>query len=581
MRKLGKYELIRKLGEGATADVYLAREDDLQREVALKVLKPALVADGNTFLRFRQEARAAAGLFHPHIATVLEMDEADGRYYIAMRYVDGRSLDQIIKANGPLPERETLRMAGQIAEALDFAFRKGFLHRDVKPGNILRDHEGNYVLTDFGLTKALMSTGLSSDSRAILGTPPYIAPEIWLGQKTGPATDQYALACVIYEALTGDVLFSGETPPAVMTAHVLTGPNFGKIPQVFRAVLTKALAKEPQNRFASMFEFWDALRRIHPSAGEVPGRREALPDHFADPMIPSLVPQASTGHQQGAFGGAHSQPGQVSYHDSSAGSDLDILWQEDDPAFSIDQQTTWGETPAGGAQDHYSNRPNLIQNKSPRKKSFRILVSFAITLVVFSLFAFVILFPYGLIGAKNISNPLQGVDLGFIQPTQVTMKFDTATPSPSATLAPTATRIIEVPAFQVMATQVPDEEEIKEILASLAFGRIILRIGPGENYRMLCYLDPGPRLKVIGRNRDGSWVRVVLSEAQICYNLNNSGKKVPLELPADQEIWVASASLQFGNSLFSLAFLSPPPTETPIVLKVPVQSAEEEGGQYP
>jgi serine/threonine-protein kinase len=250
MTKLGKYELIRQLGEGATAEVYLANDEVLQREVALKILKPALVTDQSSFKRFVQEARTAAGLFHSHIATVLEMDEADGRFYIAMRYVDGRSLDKIIEEDGPLTEEETLTMARQIGEALDFAVRKGFLHRDVKPSNILRDTEGEYFLTDFGLTKAMMSTGLSSHTGAVLGTPPYIAPEIWRGKKATPATDKYALACVIYEALTGEALFRGETPPAVMTAHVLDGPQLNDLPEVLQPVLLRALDKEPEERFA-------------------------------------------------------------------------------------------------------------------------------------------------------------------------------------------------------------------------------------------------------------------------------------------------------------------------------------------
>jgi serine/threonine-protein kinase len=259
MQTLGKYELIRKLGEGATAEVYLANDDGLRGKVALKVLKPALVADPTAFVRFMQEARTAAGLYHPHIATVVDMDEADGRYYIAMRYVDGRSLDKILEEDGPLTLEETRTMAGQIAEALDFAAGKGFLHRDVKPSNILRDEKGDYYLTDFGLAVSMMGTGLTTHTGTVLGTPPYIPPEIWLGEKAEPATDQYALACVVYEALTGEVLFKGETPPAVMTAHVLKGPKLDRLEEPWRPILRKALSKDPEERYEHASAFAKAL----------------------------------------------------------------------------------------------------------------------------------------------------------------------------------------------------------------------------------------------------------------------------------------------------------------------------------
>jgi len=222
-KTLGKYELISLLGSGATADVYRARDEVLRREVALKVLKPSLVVDAAAFERFIHEARSAAGLFHSNIATVLDMGDAEGRYFIAMRFYPGQSLDKLLKENGPLSWQDTLKMAEQIGAALDYAHGQGFLHRDVKPSNILRTPEGDFILTDFGLTRAMMSTGLTSHTGAVLGTPSYIPPEIWEGKPATPAADQYALACVVYEALTGQVLFSGETPPVIMTRHVLKG----------------------------------------------------------------------------------------------------------------------------------------------------------------------------------------------------------------------------------------------------------------------------------------------------------------------------------------------------------------------
>ena len=186
MTRLGKFEILSSLGSGATAEVYRAHDTVLGRDVALKVLKPALVADLTAFERFVQEARAAAVLFHPHIATVLDMGESDGRYFIAMRYYPGRSLDHIIKEQGPLSWEEALRMVEQVGSALDYAHGEGFLHRDVKPSNILRTPQGEYILTDFGLTRAMMSTGLTSHTGAVLGHAGLHRPRGLAGQAGRP-----------------------------------------------------------------------------------------------------------------------------------------------------------------------------------------------------------------------------------------------------------------------------------------------------------------------------------------------------------------------------------------------------------
>jgi len=278
----GKYQLLELIGAGATAEVYRALDRTLEREVALKLLKPSLVGDSQAFGRFLQEARGAARLFHPNIATVLEVGESEGRYYVAMRYIPGRSLDKLLAEQGRMSWEETLRMAEQIGSALDFAHGEGFLHRDVKPSNILRRSDGEYVLTDFGLVKAMMATGLTTHTGALLGTPAYMAPEVWLGQPACPATDQYALACVVYEALTGKVLFAGETPPAVMTRHVLKGAEMGEGwlsdgPEDARAVLLKALAKEPSERYATAGEFVQALQGVG-KAEAMEERKEARPE---------------------------------------------------------------------------------------------------------------------------------------------------------------------------------------------------------------------------------------------------------------------------------------------------------------
>lgn len=207
--------------------------------------------DATAFARFAQEAQAAAQLFHPHIALVLDMGGAGDRYFIAMRLVPGKALDKTLAEEGPLPWTEVLRLTEQIGGALAFAHERGFLHRDVKPANVIRTPEGEYVLTDFGLTRAMMATGLTSHTGSVLGTPAYIPPEIWRGKPATPATDEYALACVLVEALTGTVLFAGEAPPKVMTRHALDGAELPAawptgVPKEAGAVFLQALSKAPE-----------------------------------------------------------------------------------------------------------------------------------------------------------------------------------------------------------------------------------------------------------------------------------------------------------------------------------------------
>jgi serine/threonine protein kinase len=294
---LGKYELLDLLGEGATSEVYRARDKALGREVALKVLKPSLVADGSAFERFVKEAQAASGLFHPNIATVLDMDTADGRYFIAMRYFPGQSLDKILKS-GPLSWPDTARLARQIGAALDYAHGQGFLHRDVKPGNILRAEDGNFILTDFGLTRAMAGSGLTSHTGVVLGTPAYIAPEIWNGQPATPATDQYALACVLCESLTGQTLFAGDTPAAVMTRHVLKGPELPAawpegVPAGVTDVLRRALAQNPAERYPNMNAFTPAQTGLKGRGASKVANTQPRPRPTVNAPRTSDVPQGN------------------------------------------------------------------------------------------------------------------------------------------------------------------------------------------------------------------------------------------------------------------------------------------------
>jgi len=269
--KLGKYQIEEHIGAGANADVYRAADSALKRTVALKVLKPALIADEEAFERFTQEAQVLASLVHPHIAWVWDMGEAEGRYFIAMRYVNGRSLDRLLEESGPLALEEALRITGQVAEALKFAHEKKLVHRDVKPQNILISQEEGAVLTDFGLVKAMESSGMTRTG-SHLGTPAYMAPELWEGEEASPASDQYALACVLVEMLTGKVLFGGNTPVAIRK-HLMEEPALPtNLPAVIVESVRRALSKSAGERFKHISDFVAALREpSRVSAKVMPG----------------------------------------------------------------------------------------------------------------------------------------------------------------------------------------------------------------------------------------------------------------------------------------------------------------------
>jgi len=254
--RLGKYEVLEEIGKGGFATVYRARDSVLGREVALKVLAPQLLDDEVWEARFFKEARAVARLEHPHVATIYEIAEEEGRLFIAMQLVRGGSLADGISRDGPVPREQALNIVTQVAEALDYAHGEGVFHRDLKPANVLLDERRGAVLTDFGFASIVGEHSMSlSLSGGVVGTPSYIAPEIWEGETATAQSDLYALGCILYEMVTADKAFPGHTPPAVMRAHFkpLALPETWPpgVPSWVETVLRQALAGEPGERYAA------------------------------------------------------------------------------------------------------------------------------------------------------------------------------------------------------------------------------------------------------------------------------------------------------------------------------------------
>ncbi len=268
--QFSKYRIEEEIGRGGFGTVFRATDTTLDRPVALKILDPLLMRDRGWVERFRREARLMARLDHPHIVPIYETGTHEGRLFLAMKLIDGRDLAHRIAEDGPFSWRETLAITGQIAAALDYAHGQGLVHRDLKPSNILLAN-GSAVLTDFGLSILASANTMSvSLTGGVIGTPSYIPPEAWeSGEVTGLA-DQYALACLIFEMLTGRILFTGDTPPAVMMAHYQP-PEFPAswpegVPEGIGEVLTTSLAREPQQRFGTCGELAAALRRLQSDA---------------------------------------------------------------------------------------------------------------------------------------------------------------------------------------------------------------------------------------------------------------------------------------------------------------------------
>ena len=271
---LGKYQIVEEIGRGGFATVYRAVDTTLDRQVALKVLDPLLMRDQNWVTRFQREAKAVARLKHPHIITIFEIGEADGQLFIAMELVEGPGLDVLIAERGGLPWEETLEILAQVAQALDYAHGEGIVHRDLKPANILLDPRKGAMLTDFGFARLVGESSMSvSLSGGVVGTPAYIAPEVWDGKDAAPQTDLYSLACIAYEMLMGKVLFDGQTPSVVMRQHLIDGPHFPErwpdgVPGGVEAVLARGLAQEAGDRVAS-------AGRLVSELGALPGKPRA------------------------------------------------------------------------------------------------------------------------------------------------------------------------------------------------------------------------------------------------------------------------------------------------------------------
>jgi eukaryotic-like serine/threonine-protein kinase len=288
-----RYELEELVGTGGMSSVFRARDQQLEREVAIKILHQHYADDPEYLERFRREARAVARLSHPNIVTVIDRGDDGSRQFIVFEHVEGENLKELVVRSGRLPVRPALELALAVADGLAFAHDHGLVHRDVKPQNVLLSNEGEVKVTDFGIARSLHVEHGVTQTGTVLGTGEYLAPEQASGQPVSPATDVYSLGVVLWELLAGEVPFQGENFVAVALRHVNEPPPHlrERRPDVsprLDAAVDRALAKDPAHRFPSMKAFAQELRAcLAEDAGDVAP--------VADAELTLVTPPARTG----------------------------------------------------------------------------------------------------------------------------------------------------------------------------------------------------------------------------------------------------------------------------------------------
>ena len=279
----GRYRVLHRLGAGGMADVYLAQDEQLDREIALKLLHRRFAEDPGFVERFRREAQAAASLQHPNVVSVFDRGSFEGTYYIAMEYLEGPTLKRLIREQAPLETGRAIDLTIQMLKAARFAHRRGVIHRDLKPHNVIIDDNDHVKVTDFGIARAGASD--MTETGSIMGTAQYLSPEQAQGHAVSAPSDLYSIGIVLYEMLTGRVPFDGESPVSIALKHVSEAPIppsqiNPEIPSALEQVVLWALNKDPADRPADADEFIMALEQVRDAlaapAGEVTASMRAV-----------------------------------------------------------------------------------------------------------------------------------------------------------------------------------------------------------------------------------------------------------------------------------------------------------------
>ncbi|MGB3369114.1 MAG: Stk1 family PASTA domain-containing Ser/Thr kinase [Rhodococcus sp. (in: high G+C Gram-positive bacteria)] len=311
-----RYELGEILGFGGMSEVHLARDNRLDRDVAIKVLRADLARDPTFYLRFRREAQNAAALNHPAIVAVYDTGEAETEAgplpFIVMEYVEGSTLRDIVRGEGPMAPRHAMEVIADVCAALDFSHRNGIVHRDVKPANVMINNAGAVKVMDFGIARAIAdSSSPMTQTAAVIGTAQYLSPEQARGEQVDARSDVYSLGCVLFEVLTGEPPFKGDSPVAVAYQHVREDPELpsrvnADVPRELDSIILKAMAKNPANRYQSAAEMRTDLVRV--LGGQRPSAPTVMNDEDRTTILGSMdarapLPRSSAASEPPSTGG--------------------------------------------------------------------------------------------------------------------------------------------------------------------------------------------------------------------------------------------------------------------------------------
>ena len=303
-----RYELGEILGFGGMSEVHMARDVRLSRDVAIKVLRADLARDPAFYLRFRREAQNAAAMNHPSIVAVYDTGEAETDTgplpYIVMEYVEGETLRDLVRREGPLPPRRAMEIIADVCAALDFSHRNGIVHRDMKPANVMLNLSGAVKVMDFGIARAIAdSSSPMTQTAAVIGTAQYLSPEQARGEQVDARSDVYSVGCVLFEILTGEPPFIGDSPVAVAYQHVREDPRLPSqvqhgIPRELDSIVLKAMSKNPANRYQSAAEMRSDLIRV--LGGQRPAAPTVMTEEDRTSIIGSIDAPPADARQNGA-----------------------------------------------------------------------------------------------------------------------------------------------------------------------------------------------------------------------------------------------------------------------------------------
>ncbi|MCB9453024.1 MAG: protein kinase [Anaerolineaceae bacterium] len=515
---IGGYELRELYGTGGMGAVYRAYQRSLEREVAFKVLTLSLTGDQEYIERFNREAKTAAALEHPHIVPVYDYGTEGDISFVVMRLLTGGSLAERLKQHAGIPSSlgEAAELLQQLASALDYAHSQGVIHRDIKSNNVMFDNHGMSYLVDFGIAKLLKDAASLTADGVVMGTPTHMSPEQWRGDTPSPATDQYALAVMIYEMVTGKMPFEAPTPYGLMTKHLNEMPTpphvlRAEIPGTLGTVLERALSKETEDRFETVTAFSQAFDRA------ISGAEGQTSKLFTFRLERQPSPPTPT----------------------PAGDDVATIPPSATPSLPDILTVT-----PGTGQPQIS-KPETNQTSAARPLYARPLM-WIVGIILLAVIAFVVM-QLGAGGQAASDN----MTATAIQITALAAQNETATaiqeatqfieeatnnaPTATATLTSTLTDTPTATQTDIPTPATPHVEALREISA---------RQGPGSQYPVMTNLAMSETLDIIGISDDGAWYQVIL--------------------PDGSAGWVASsASLVSAVGNVGVVPVVPPPTNTP------------------